>query len=122
MRSHEQRDPEAERVARNHAIFREANERIRDVAASMHVSESELLPFLCECADGNCTTILKLTGSEYEAVRHAPSLFINAKGHDVSAQGWARVVDEFEQYSVIEKLGDAAEIASELDPRHGGPR
>jgi hypothetical protein len=122
MRSQEQRDPVAERVARNESIFREANERIRDVAASMHVSESQLLPFLCECADENCTTILKLTGSEYEPVRQAPTLFINAKGHDVSGQGWARVVDEFERYSVIETLGDAAEIASELDPRDGGPR
>jgi hypothetical protein len=87
MRSQEQRDPAAERVARNHAIFREANERIRDVAASMHVSASELLSFPSECADENCTTILKLTGSEYEAVRHTPTLFIYAKGHDVSAQG-----------------------------------
>jgi hypothetical protein len=122
MRSQEQRDPVAERVARNAAIFREANERIRDVAASMHVSESQLLPFLCECADENCTTILKLTGNEYEAVRQPPTLFINAKGHDVNGQGWARVVDEFERYSVIETLGDAAEIASELHPRDGGPR
>jgi thioesterase domain-containing protein len=119
MASQEQRDPVAERVARNDAIFREANERIRAAAASMQLEQSDMLPFLCECADESCTTIIKLTTSEYEAVRGAPTLFINAKGHHVNAEGWGRVVDEFDRYSVIEKLGDAGEIVLELDPRGG---
>ena len=123
MRSQEQRDPLAERIALNDATFREANERIRGVAASMHLDDSgSLLPFICECADESCTTIIKLTGSEYESVRRVATLFINAKGHHVSAQGWARVVDESDRYSVVEKLDDAAEIVSELDPRDGAPR
>ena len=121
MQSQEQRDPVAERVARNDAIFREANENIRAATVSMQFDDSEQLPFLCECADENCTTIVNVTGSEYEAVRQEPTLFVNAKGHHVNARGWARVVEEFERYVVVEKLGDAAEIVTEADPRDGVP-
>lgn len=121
MQSEQQPDPVAERVARNDAIFREANENIRAAAVSMQLDESEQLPFLCECADESCTTIVSVTGSEYEAVRQGPTLFINAKGHHVNARSWARVVEEFERYVVVEKLGDAAKIVTETDPRDGVP-
>jgi hypothetical protein len=33
----------------------------------------------------------------------------------VNALGWGRVVDEFDRYTVVEKIGDAAEVVAELD-------
>jgi hypothetical protein len=108
----------AERVARNDAAFREANEAIRSTAETWDMEG--LLPVLCECADTSCTTILRLTPEEYEGVRADPRTFINAAGHHVSAQGWARVVAEHERYTVVEKVGEAAEIVEELDPRSEG--
>jgi hypothetical protein len=39
-----------------------------------------------------------------------------------SAQGWARVVEELDRYTVVAKVGEAAEIATELDPRAGDRR
>ncbi len=110
-------DPIAERVARNDAAFREANERIRASAASLEFDHSELLPFLCECAEESCTTVLQLSHDEYEAVRAHPTHFINARGHVRHAHGWARMLDEFDRYTVVEKVGEAAEIVGELDPR-----
>jgi hypothetical protein len=107
----------AERVARNDATFREANEQISDVAASMELSDEGMLPFICECADMGCTEIVRLTAREYEAVRQSPVLFINARGHERNALGWGRVVDEFDRYTVVEKIGQAGEIVAELDPR-----
>jgi hypothetical protein len=107
----------AERVARNDAAFREANDRINDVAESFDRPDGELLPFLCECADVRCTEILRLTPSEYEAVRREPTRFLNAQGHVRNAEGWARVVEEFDRYTVVEKIGEAGEIAAELDAR-----
>jgi len=56
-------DPVAERVARNEAPFREANERIRRRAAHADLS---VVPFLCECADRDCTAAVQLQPAEYE--------------------------------------------------------
>jgi hypothetical protein len=113
----QQRNVIAERVARNDATFREANEAIRDAAASMNLNEQRPLPLICECADPSCSEILHLTTAEYEAVRADPSRFINAPGHVRNDQGWSRLVAEFRFYSVVEKVGEAAEIVTELDPR-----
>ena len=110
-------DPIAARVARNDARFREANERISSTAESMELDRSEVLPFLCECAEESCTTVLQLSQDEYEAVRAHPTHFINARGHADHGRGWVRVVDEFDRYTVVEKVGEAAEIVAELDPR-----
>ena len=110
-------DPGAERVARNDALFREANERILSAADSMELDHSEALPFLCECADESCTTVLQLSEDEYEAVRAHPTHFINARGHAANGGRWVRVLDEFDRYTVVEKIGAAAEIVAELDSR-----
>ncbi len=113
-------DTVAERVGKNDATFRRANEEIREFAASIDVDDGRLLPFLCECADLECTAVVRLTAQEYEAVRRDSRLFVNAVGHERNALGWGRVVDEFDRYAVIEKIGDAAEVAEELDPRTEG--
>jgi hypothetical protein len=107
----------AERVARNDAVFREANEGIRAVVDQTELSEDELVPFICECADVHCTEIVQLSTQEYEAVRSEPTRFLKARGHERNAHGWARVVEELDRYTVVEKIGEAAEIAEELDPR-----
>lgn len=116
------RSKTAERVGRNDAIFRDANERINAVAGSFEHDDIELLPFLCECADMTCTEVVQLNAHEYEAVRADPTHFINAHGHVVHGQGWARVVQEYDRYTVVAKIGDAAAVAVELDPREGEPR
>ena len=110
-------DVTAERVAKNDARFRQANEELATVADELGMGSEQLLPFLCECADLSCTQILKLSADEYESVRQSPVTFINARGHEESARGWARVVDEFDRYTVVEKVGEAGRIATELDPR-----
>lgn len=122
MLEEEDRNAVAERVGRNDALFRDANEQIKNVAASMDLDETGLIPFICECADIDCRVLLQLTGLEYEAIRQAPVRFLNAPGHVRNALGWARVVGEFDRYVVVETIGDAAEVAIELDPRAEGAR
>lgn len=114
-------DPTAEKVARNEAVLREANERIAGTAKELGMTDEGLLPFICECADTSCTQILQLTTDEYQQVRASPTTFINARGHEVNALGWGRVVDEFDRYSIVAKLGDAAEVVQELDARSEEP-
>jgi hypothetical protein len=111
-------DPTAERVARNDATFRTANEQIGATARALGI---EHVPFICECADERCTDIVRLTVVEYEDVRSSGRLFLNAPGHEVAARGWARVVERYDRYVLVEKVGDAGAVAEELDPRHGVP-
>ena len=51
-------DLTAERVAHNNAVFREANERIQGAAEAYGLDG--FLPFLCECPDPTCTTIVEM--------------------------------------------------------------
>jgi hypothetical protein len=104
----------AERVARNDAMFRDANE---EIARSAVDADVERAPFICECADPGCTQIVRLTVGEYEALRRNPTHFVNVPGHQDSAQGYVRVVSSGDGFVVVEKLGEVAEIVEELDPR-----
>lgn len=117
MQGEHRRHPTAERVARNDARFRESNEKLLAASEALDFGENELLPFLCECADAECTTVLQLTTREYERVRANPIRFINAHGHEANADGWERVIDELDRYTIVEKVGAAGELAAELDPR-----
>jgi hypothetical protein len=105
----------AERVARNDAAFREANEAIQEKAATWEIDG--LLPVICECADTGCRAVVRMTRAEYENVRADPRWFINASGHHVNGQGWVKIVAERDNYVVVEKIGEAGEIAEQLDPR-----
>jgi hypothetical protein len=112
----EQAGGAAEQVARNDAIFREANERIESYAQSMGDHGDTPLPFLCECADVTCTEIVRMTSAEYEALRQDPVRFTTVPGHE-GDESWAQVVEQNERFAVVEKLGVAADVATELDSR-----
>jgi len=62
-------------------------------------------------------TIVRVTPRQYEAVRSDPRWFINAPGHEANDQGWAHVISENDRFVVVEKIGEAGELAEELDPR-----
>lgn len=105
----------AERVGRNNAAFRKANESVRDRAVE-HGLGDERLPFICECTDERCTTIVRLTLAEYEEVRSDSTHFINTPGHQEDPTH-GQVVREGEGYVVFEKAGEAARLAQDLDAR-----
>ena len=105
----------AAQMARNDAIFREANERIESHVKLMDYSDGPL-PFLCECADVTCTEIVLMTTAEYGALRQDPVRFATVPGHE-GAESWAKVVDQNDRFAIVEKLGVAAEVATELDAR-----
>ena len=101
-----------ERVARNDATFRDANERINRVAAESGITSE--VPFICECADPACTEIVRLSLGDYEAVRAHGDRFISRPGHETEG---VSVVERHDGYDVVEKEGRAGEVARELDPR-----
>ena len=112
-------DPELlrqERIARNDATFRDANERIRDKAEAHNVDP---IPFICECADPSCTAIVQLTIEQYEEIRADPRHFLNVPGHEIAAQGYGEVVATRDGYVIVRKLGHAGDVVEDLDERTG---
>ena len=106
-------DERTERVARNETVFREVNERIRE--STDRFASLEEAGFLCECGNRGCSGMLSLSLDQYEQVRANGRRFFLIPGHE--APDLERVVDQYEHYLVVEKIGRGAEIAEEADPR-----
>jgi hypothetical protein len=103
-----------ERYARNEALFREVNERIRTLAEQW-VRTSDPVEFLCECANPACAEGILVGLDDYESVRAHPTRFFVSPGHlDLEVE---RVVLERAEFWVVEKHGAAGVTAAELDPR-----
>ena len=107
-------DPRVERAAKNEALFREVNERAREIVEGF---EHDVLRAVCECSLADCTETIEISLKEYEAVRRYGERFALVAGHDDPAI--EHVVERTDRYIVIEKMGDGAELARELDPRSG---
>ena len=75
---------EQERRARNEALFREVNERVEEVARRLSALEDEsaVTGFVCECSREDCTDLVEITSSQYEAVRSDPRRFLLRHGHE----------------------------------------
>jgi hypothetical protein len=100
-------------LARTESLFREVNERIAETFEEASVDDAQ---FICECSDSSCTEGIQVPLDQYEDVRSEPTQFIVKQGHTDPAI--ERVVDAALDYDVVEKDDpDAAEVASELDPR-----
>lgn len=106
-----------ERIGRNEALFREVNERIRDVSGALRsVSGSSGVEFVCECSRTECHASVELELADYERIREHPARFLVAIGHLWSPEA-ERLVEEKASFWILEKVGDAAEVAEEEDPR-----
>ncbi len=95
-----------QRLGRNQLIFREVNERLRDMAEAAPEGKTD---YLCECGDVTCTERIELRLVQYEAVRARPNAFFMIPGHERLEV--ERVVDTPDGYRIVEKivpLDDAA--------------
>jgi|SRR5829696_1085931 len=70
-------DPRTERVGKNEAVFREVNERIKDVTGY------ESAEYRCECGNAACTETIPMTMSDYEILRSDGRQFVVLPGHEV---------------------------------------
>jgi hypothetical protein len=59
--------------------------------------------------------MLEVTRGQYEAVRDIPRRFLVLPGHEDG--DIANLVERHTQYLVVEKSGEAGEVALEQDPR-----
>lgn len=102
-----------EKKARNQVVFREVNEHIAELTTL--VSETDVNLFICECSDAACAESLEITPAEYERVRADGAHFVVVPGHQLPEI--EQVVDGTARFLVVEKLGTAASIARDANPR-----
>jgi hypothetical protein len=106
----------AARGARTQSLVRDLNERVREINDVF----SDVLPlagWMCECADDECTTRVEVSPAEYEAVRAVPTWFLVAPEDNHVFSEIEHVTNQTDRYWVVEKDGDAAELAARADHR-----
>ncbi len=104
------------RIAENEARFRDANENIEEAVLRLE-GEAPSLPLVCECGRARCMKILRLSIEDYERARASPRYFVCSPGHEMVGENLGRVVERTNRYVIVEKLGEAGEIAEERDTR-----
>lgn len=98
----------------NEAVFREVNERIREVNERFE-SDPQTLDLICECDDTDCANRISMSATDYEQVRADSRQFAIVPGH---SDATVEVVIAHEKtYELVRKRGEAAAIAEETDPR-----
>jgi hypothetical protein len=105
-------EAQEKRLALNEALFRDVNERIREISDTFGQKDATY-NFLCECSDPMCAEKVVLTSAEYEHVRAESTRFVVAKGHAMPEI--ESVVDQAKDHVVVEKEGAAADVAVHLD-------
>ena len=100
------------RLAHNEAVFRDVNERIE---RGHWPGEERPAAFRCECASLRCNTLVELSIAAYEHVRADSRRFLLVPGHEIV--GVEVVVERHDGYVVVEKIGEAGQVAEELDQR-----
>jgi hypothetical protein len=107
-----------EQEVENETRSRDINERI-DESNESEAGTTE--PFVCECSDGSCTSLIDLTHVEYEEVRAHGTYFAIATDHE--SPDLDLMVSERTGFAIIRKLpGLPARIANASDPRRVGAR
>lgn len=108
-------DERAERIGKNEALFRQVNERLKEIGQSFSfVSESA--EFVCECGVASCAQPIRMTLADYERIRQNPTWFAVIPGHEIPDV--EAVVERNDGWHVVQKKpGAPAELAAAEDPR-----
>jgi hypothetical protein len=107
-------DPQAEKIARNNSVFRDANEEIAAAAFEFGLSAETTSPFFCECSDPRCLRIVRVTLEDYRHVRSDARRFLHAPDHEIEVDRAVRLVEERDGYTIVEKIGEAGDRAAKL--------
>jgi hypothetical protein len=102
-----------EQEVENETRSRDINERIDE---SNESGAGTGKPFVCECSDGECDSMIDLTHLEYEEVRANGTHFAIATDHE--SPDLDLMVSERSGFAIIQKLpGLPARLANASDPR-----
>jgi hypothetical protein len=106
-------DERERRMAQNEALFREVNERVKDIASKL--GDDGGYEYFCECANKDCTFRISMRLGDYERLRSDPRQFVVLPDHFTPEI--EDVVLRNERFWVVRKSGEAGEYVEHLDPR-----
>ena len=108
-------DERTRRIGQNEALFREVNERVKDLNETFELVLDER-SLVCECGSETCIQQITMTAKEYEELRADPTQFVVVPGHE--EPDVEDVIREGQGFVVVQKRpGEPAALAQELDPR-----
>jgi len=99
-----------QRAARNEALFREVNENIARLEERHGTTNTEPA-YVCECANAGCAEQFVIDPETYRRVRAQPRLLFVRPGHEDPQL--ERVVERHDDYLVVEKTGEAGQVAEQ---------
>jgi hypothetical protein len=111
-------DERERRVVENESRFRLVNERIRALVNGDEAEHDDAdggVTVICECGYADCTEAVTVPLSSYEWARAAPARFVIAVSHELPE--FERIVRDGDGYRIVEKIGDAQQLAAASDPR-----
>ena len=95
----------------NEAAFRRVNEAIQ----AGRSGDPDALDLICECGRLGCTEHISVPEATYTAVRADPRRFLIVPGHEVPEA--ERIVETFDGYVIVEKTGEAGDVAAQQASR-----
>ena len=98
-----------ERIVYNESWSRHLNER----KARWMESGQPAAGFRCECWRADCIERIRLSGRQWQKVRSQGNRFAVAPGH--VARDFESVVEEYPHFWIIEKHGEAGDLAEQLE-------
>src|SRR5213595_2894484 len=100
-------DERNERIAKNEAVFRAANREIEQAEGA--AGPAAPIEVLCECGRQGCGGVIALTVADYDGVHAQADRFVVLPGHE--SPEIENVVEERAGYLVVDKFGEAEDIA-----------
>jgi hypothetical protein len=91
------------------ALFRAVNDRISellDKSVGVGARASDLREFICECRSRECTSTVRATGTEFDAIRTRENLFLVDPNHH--PEGPDRLVRKTPRFGIVELRPPAA--------------
>jgi hypothetical protein len=92
----------AGRISTNEARFAAANDQIAEVATTLEPRPR--VPFLCECPDPRCSTVVELSLGEYAAVRLFAQRYLVSARCRGGELAHTLLVETNDRYTVVDRL------------------
>jgi hypothetical protein len=102
-----------QRAGRTEALFREVNQNIASLEESFGGATDEPV-YICECERVGCAERLAIDPEAYRRARQEDRRFLLRPGHENLQI--ERVIERNPDYLVVEKTGEAGEVAEQAAP------
>ena len=104
-------DERDERIAKNETVLRATNRELEQAVEEEGARLDQLIEVLCECGRQGCGGVIRMTVGDYDRAHSQADRFVVLRGHENTEI--EKVVEERPGYVVVDKIGEAEDIAEE---------